>query len=812
MQSFLKYTLFLMLFVSTSLMSQTLTIYDNDTKKPVDNVFVYNDGQSKVALSDVDGNVNLSAFEEDEEVMIEHVSYQFVFFKKHVLKRKGYTVYLTRTNDLLPEVVLSVANTETDLNRVAEKISVISSNVIEVINPQTTPDLLSRTPGITVQKSQMGGGSPTIRGFEANRVLLVVDGVRMNNAIYRSGHLQNSLTVDYGNLERAEIIYGPASVKYGSDALGGVVHFYTKRPKLGEEFWELNANTSFSTANNGLVLHGDAIYSNEKFGNFSSISYGNFNDLRMGSVRTHGFNNWGKVHIYSNNTEHHYSELPVVNSDPNIQKNTAYSQLDVLQKLIFKLDKSNELEFNFQYSTSSNVPRFDALTDPGDEGLKWAEWYYGPQDRLMFSTRLNSTSDSKWMKKSNITFAYQNIEESRMQRKFGSLEKTFRYEDVNVFSLNADFSTNINYFDISYGAELTYNSVSSVAKGKTLVVSGNDIIGFGDSFVVQSRYPDGGSDYGSFAVYSDFRKIFNEKTTFNLGLRWTSTLMHAKWEDDTFIELPENDISLFNNALTGSIGMTHKPNQNWALKAHVSTAFRSPNIDDVGKVREKNDLLTLPNTFLRPEYALNAEFNVDRYLLNKKLILSADLYYTRIFDYIMRQYYETSDGVNSMVYDGNMAVTIANVNSGQAYVYGANLGMIAKLQSKFTLESFLTYTKGRTIDDDLPMPSIAPLFGSTTLKYNLKKWMFSLNSTYNGRKKAEDFDVYGGVDNLEKAASMTYGTPSWYTINANIRYKFSPNLNLQMGVENILDHHYMTFASGLSAPGRNFVITLRGSI
>ena len=807
-----KYLLFILLFIANSSFSQILTIYDNDTKKAIDNVFVYNDGQSKVRLSDSLGRVNIEVFDYDEEIMIEHVSYQFVYYKKYVLNRKSNIVYLDRTNDLLPEVVLSVANTETDLNNIAEQISVITANDIRILEPQTIPDLLARTPGITVQKSQMGGGSPTIRGFEANRVLLVVDGIRLNNAIYRSGHLQNSLTVDASNLERTEVIYGPSSIKYGSDALGGVIHFYTKRPKLGEEFWEANAKFGFSSADNGLMLHGDAIYSNDKFGNFTSISYGNFADLTMGKVRTHGFNEWGKVKLYSSNTEHFYNDTPSVNPNPDLQKNTAYSQLDLLQKFVFKLDKKNELEFNLQYSTSSNIPRFDALTDATDDGLKWAEWYYGPQNRFLFATKLISEFDNKWLKKSNIILAYQNVQESRMQRKFGNLGKTFRKENVNVFSINADFGTDVNGYNFSYGGELIYNKVSSNAEGKSLVVSGHEVIGFDNPFVVQSRYPDGGSDYSSGAIYADVRKNINNKSNVNLGLRFTSTLMHAKWIDETFIILPESEITLFNNSLTGNIGYTYNPSKNWILKTHISTAFRSPNIDDIGKVREKSDLLTVPNISLKPEYAVNAEINISRYLLNQNIMLSADVFYTQIFDYILRKPYQLVPGQDSIMYDGVMTKTIANVNSGQAYVYGANLGLIAKLNSRITLESFITYTKGRTINEDLPMPSIPPIFGSTTLKLNLKKWLLSLNSSYNGRKKAEDFDVHGGVDNLDKAASETYGTPMWYTLNVDVSYNFTSNFNIHIGVDNLLDHHYMTFASGISAPGRNIILSIRGTI
>jgi len=808
----LKLTILLLLILAKISYSQNITILDSETKLALNNVLVYNDNQTKFVISNKNGIVNLDKFNDDEEVLIEHVSYQFVFFKKKDLIKKGDILYLVKTNDLLPEVVLSVSNNKIKLSRISKHISVITSNDILEINPQSTPDLLSSTPGITVQKSQLGGGSPTIRGFEANRVLLVVDGIRMNNAIYRSGHLQNSLTIDACNLERTEIIYGPTSTKYGSDALGGVIHFYTKRPKLGKEFWQSNARSRFSTADNGLSLHADAIYNNDKFGSFSSISYGNFGDLTMGKIRTHGFEDWGKVYKYSSNTEHFYTDTETDNQNPDVQKNTSYSQLDLLQKLIFKIDKKNELELNLQYSTSSDVPRFDALTDLKKGKLKWAEWYYGPQNRFLISSKLLSSIDKKWMKESNITLAYQNIKESRIQRKYGSIVKTFRNENVNVFSLNADFNTDINNYEISYGSEITFNKVNSSARGDSLLISGNKIIGTINNVPVQSRYPDGGSDYSSLAFYIDTRRNITTKTIINAGIRFTSTLMHAKWDDNTYVTLANNNITLLNNAINGNIGYVYKPNNKWILKAHISSAFRSPNIDDVGKIREKNNLMTVPNTNLKPEYAVNTEINISHNLLKNNLILSTDFFYTRIFDYIMRNPYQLTPGVDSLIYDGTMTKTIANVNSGQAYIYGINFGVLAKINKQLTLKSFLTYTKGRTIDQSLPMASIPPLFGSTALKFKHKHWLIALNSVYNARKKAEDFDVYGGVDNLDKAASESYGTPSWYTLNTSITYIINHNFNIRIDVDNILDHHYMSFASGISAPGRNFIFTINAEI
>src|SRR6478672_6963327 len=120
----------------------------------------------------------------------------------------------------LDEVIIYSNKFAERKKNIVQKIEVVTARQIALQNTQNTGDLLISTGNVFVQKSQQGGSSPVIRGFEASRVLLVVDGIRMNNAIYRAGHLQNVITVDQNMLEQLEVLYGPASTLYGSDALG----------------------------------------------------------------------------------------------------------------------------------------------------------------------------------------------------------------------------------------------------------------------------------------------------------------------------------------------------------------------------------------------------------------------------------------------------------------------------------------------------------------------------------------------------------------------------------------------------------------
>ena len=154
---------------------------------------------------------------------------------------------------LLDNIVITDTKNNNNIKNSSEKKIYISSEEIKEIHGTTTADLLEKKGGVSVQRSQLGGGSPNIRGFEANRVLLMIDGVRLNNAIYRSGHLQNIITVDEFILNDIEIVFGPSSVLYGSDAIGGTVHMKTKELYFsGQPAWGGESFSSYSSASRGL--------------------------------------------------------------------------------------------------------------------------------------------------------------------------------------------------------------------------------------------------------------------------------------------------------------------------------------------------------------------------------------------------------------------------------------------------------------------------------------------------------------------------------------------------------------------------------
>lgn len=812
--------LFFFSFIVIQTFAQTVKVVDFESELPIENVMIYNENKKVLNHTNKEGKAPLYEYAENEIISFNHLGYVELEVLKRDLKEINFIVKLYKKSQLLDEIVLSVSRDAEKKNRVAEQVSVITSSEIKQQTPQTSADLLATIPGIRVQKTQLGGGSPVIRGMEANRVLLVVDGIRMNNAIYRTGHLQNSITVSPSIIDRAEIIYGPSSVIYGSDALGGVINYFTKTPEInGKKAVNINYLSRYSSSNDEKTNHADIELSYTKWASLTAVSYSDFGDLKMGTKRKHNFNEWGKVNLYSDNSTTFYHPVGFVNPNPNIQKNSGYNQLDILQKFYIPLSLNADLTFNIQYSTSSNIPNFDNLAEVSNGKLRYAEAYYGPQDRLLIASNLHINPEFSFLEKGTITVAYQQIEESRIERRMNSLDRYYRYENVDVFSFNGDFFVPLNATknrNLTYGLEITHNKVASNAFGKTIKVDGNSVVGFSRDFVIQSRYPDGGSTYTSSALYANYRQDLNKKSTLNTGIRYTATFLNARWDDTTFITLPDMDVSSDNDALTATIGYIYKPNRNWQINSVLASGFRSPNIDDIGKIRYKSGQVTVPNIYLKPEYVYSAEVGVIKYLNNKNFHVGFNAYYTLLHNYIARGLFEIN-GQNSLIYDGVAATTAANINNKNAYIFGSTISFQGLIVKNIKSKGSFTYTKGDSYDKKQPLSSIPPIFGDFELTYQNKKFETSLVYKFNAAKKLDQYNLEEGIDNIEQtpfiqSTGKYYGTPKWSIFNASSSYRFTDKLKVTLKVDNIFDIHYKEFASSISAAGRNFIVSLELSI
>ena len=809
-------SVFVLLITPFVLLAQEALILDGVTGFPLEGVALFNNSQTKAVLSDSNGKVPLNVFSVNDSITVQFFGFENLKLQLRSQEYKnGVTLILNPKDQTLDEVILSVARNATTRKKIAEKVAVIDAKTIELQRPATGAELISLSPGVRIQKSQGGGGSPVIRGFEANRILMVVDGVRMNNAIYRSGHLQNAITINPNIIERVEIVYGSSSVGYGSDALGGVIHYYTKSPLINsEKKTSFSFSSDFSSANKATINSFSSEISFKKWASLTSISYSDFGDIRMGKNRTHDFTDWGFTPFYSDNSRYNFNAQQLANENPSIQKNTDYSQLDLFQKFLVQLNDQNQFILNIQFSNSSDIPRYDKLVEKKNEKLRYAEWYYGPQKRFLVSPQLKIFPQNKFMNSGRITFAYQAIEESRNSRSFGSMIRKIQKEKVDVLSLNGDFEfTYTDQHSFSYGFEATYNEVSSYALGKELIVQQNQIINLAPSTPFPSRYPSDGSFYDSFAGFINWIWDFNPKLTLNFGARFTKTNLEAKWKEYYNINKLLDTVNLDATALTGTLALTYRPSKKIQWNAIISNGFRSPNIDDIGKIRENNGYLVVPNPFLFPEYAYNFELGVSKYFVQSKNYVSLRGFTTLISRHIGRNNYSifadaSTPDDKTIIYNGEVVETIANSNLGNRYIYGSSIDGYFSMSRSLSIRGNLSIIEGVKSKKYGPLPSISPAFGRLFIQYQKEKWLSHFSYQFSDKKNIEDYSE-GGEDGLEETPLISEnpelfaGTPAWKELSWLTQYRYKENTLFRIALENIFDVHYRSFASGISSPGRN---------
>jgi hemoglobin/transferrin/lactoferrin receptor protein len=727
----------------------------------------------------------------------------------------------------LEEIVVSANNFTEKKKNIAQKIEVFTAKDIALSNAQNTGDLLINTGKIFVQKSQQGGSSPVVRGFEASRILLVIDGVRMNNAIYRSGHLQNVITSDQNSLSRVEVMYGPSSTIYGSDALGGIIHLITKSPVLSGYRKFLSTGTAFtrySSVNNEKTIHADLSLGWKKFAWFQAYNFSDFGNMKMGSKYPEKYPGFGKRSEYI--TSINGIDSIVGNADDRVQKYSGYKQWDVMQKFLYKPGENVSHLLNLQFSNSGNVPRYDRLQDTRNGRLRFAEWYYGPQQRMLAAYELNATTLG-FADQLKLNINYQDIEESRYTREYRQYDRfDSRVENVKVFGAGLSARKIVGNHEITLGMDAQLNDVRSRASRKNLST--------GALTRLDTRYPDGKNKMNNVGIFiQHVFKFANEKWVINDGLRGQYVSLRSVINDNSFFNLPDTSASQNSVALTGNIGVVFKANPNTTLKASLSSGFRAPNIDDLAKVFESSTAarqVVIPNGKLSPEFTYNVDLSLYQ-KIGTSISFELTGYYTIFTNAIVKAPF-LLNGQDSILYNGVLSQVLASQNVNHARLWGFSSGIDAGLAKNLKLTSTVSYTHGsyrvekgtlaavyekqpngtytivqRAVSTK-PLDHIPPLIGKTALVFNHQKIITELNVIYNGWKHLDQYNP-DGEDNAQYATAD--GMPSWLTVNWKASLNLGENFQLQLGIENITDRNYRYFASGFSAPGRNFIVGLRAN-
>ncbi len=780
--------------------AQTITITDHETGDPIELVSLTSESPPAFTTTNAKGQADISAFRDAARIEVRMLGYQPLVSSFAELDSLEFQLELIPSTIGLEGVVVAATRWSQHPSGIPFQITSVTAKEVNLQNPQTAADLLGISGKVFIQKSQQGGGSPMIRGFATNRLLYTVDGVRMNTAIFRSGNIQNVINIDPFATQKTEVLFGPGSVIYGSDAIGGVMNFQTLTPQLSVSEEKLiigKANLRFASANHEKAGHFDLNAGWKKWAMVSSFSYWDFGDLRMGS---YGPDEYLRPFYVQRQDS---ADVLIANDDPKVQRPSAYSQINMMQKLRFKPNKNWDFQYGFHFSETSEYSRYDRHIRYRNGMPRYGEWSYGPQKWLMNNLNVFHKGNSGLYNQMTIRLAQQVFEESRIDRDINHPERHIRSEKVDAYSVNLDLKKavgkNLEFF---YGLEAVRNDVNSTGTDEDIET--------GETMPGPSRYPQ--STSSTYAAYLSGQFDLSEKAVLHVGVRYSRFLLDANF-DTTFYDFPFTTAKINDGAISGSLGLVYRPSEDWVVNVVGSTGFRAPNVDDLGKVFDSEPgAVTVPNPGLEAEYAYNAEIGIAK-VFGKTVKIDLTAFHTWLQNAMVRRDY-TLNGRDSIIYDGTLSRVQAIQNAAFATVFGIQAGVEIKLPGGFGFTSDFNYQAGEEQLDNgetSPARHAAPWFGTSRLTYVSGRLNLQFYAVYSGAVKFEN------MPEEEKGKPEIYAidengnpwSPGWYTLNFKAMHKISDAISVSAGLENLTDCRYRPYSSGIVAPGRNFILSFR---
>ncbi len=617
--------------------------------------------------------------------------------------------------------------------------------------PQTPMDALHGEVGTFVQQTTPGQGVVIVRGLKGSEVLHLVDGFRLNNAIFRNAPNQYIALVDGQSLDRIEVVRGPSSTLYGGDAMGGVVQMLTPELDFSGDAWTWDGRLRAiaASADDSLIGRAEVRGGREGMGFSLGVTSQEVNDLRSGDGETRPF--------------------------------TGFTQRSLDFKWQADIAPGHELMFSLQYSEQPRTPRHDALVPGfGQTAPENAVFFFEPQERRFAQLRWRIDNPNALFDNGELRLGRQIVVDDRRTLATGTPNLEHEGNRDTTTGVTGQFGKAIGqYHHLSYGFEFYRDDVDS---SKTRVN-----INTGAFSVRAPRFPNGSRMEGM-AIYAadDWRR---GRFDLNYGLRY------SRFD----IEIPSDGtapgVSLTPDDLTGNVGFAFELSDDVRLVANLGRGFRAPNIFDLGVfgVRPGNRFST-PNPNLKPESVTSLDggvkFGGERF--SGELIAFRSNYRDKI----------------TSVLTGNLigtALEVQNRNVAQLDLWGIEAGARYRMPSPdLELYATATYTRGEEDTDTGAMPAdrIPPLYGKLGARWQIRESLgveaYGFYATRQDRLSSRD---------LVDPRVNPQGTSGWATLNARVSWRASEHFNLSLRAENLGDKHYREHGSGLDEPGRNFILT-----
>jgi outer membrane receptor protein involved in Fe transport len=567
--------------------------------------------------------------------------------------------------DELNEVVISANRSSSVQLKTPEAIKVLYNSSVMDYQLRTAPEALTLLPGVFVQKTNHGGGSPFLRGLTGNQTLLMIDGIRLSNSTMRYGPNQYFNTIDVFSLEKIEVLQGSGSVQYGSDALGGTVQAFSRELLPGEKLkWGGSFLTRISTQGMEQSLNPRINFSTKSIALTAGYTYRNFGDIiggdSTGRQRPSG-----------------YKE----------------SDFDVKGKII--ISKSSAVTMLYQNVHQADVPIYHkiALED-------YAVNKTDPQKRQLAYLRLNQEINKGLLKSVIVTVSYQHTGEGRETQKNGSGILRTEYDKVRTLAFSAELNTNDNK---------KWNATTGFEAYNDLVNSSRTDTDLSDGTVTEKRglYPDGAimTSLAAFSIHT----LDLEKWSITAGARFNSFII--KVEDAVL-----GRTKLSPSAVVGNLAVLRKLAPSTSLFASVNTGFRAPNIDDLGTLGIVDFRYETPNFNLGPESSV--QYQIGYKHQTAKLKGDIFLYRNELRDLIVR------NRVGDQTIEGYPLYQ--KENSEKAYIQGIETAWAYYPGKRLTFSGNITYTYGQNVTKSEPVRRIPPVFGRFAADYKLRSWRINV--------------------------------------------------------------------------------------
>jgi len=656
-------------------------------------------------------------------------------------------------DNAIDEIQVTATRRNASVSEVSSALTLVEADAVNVEKLLT--DALSSGVGVYLQQTTPGQGAVIIRGVKGSAILHLVDGLRLNNAIFRSAPTQYFALVPPGAVERIEVIRGSPTSLYGSDAVGGVVQVVSRIPRFESEEVEVrgNALVAFDSAELGQTYRATLDVGSRLFSSSLSAGY-----LKTGDRRTGSGERVGPSGYTSKSARLLFSATP---------------------------DDDRSWLFDLQFLQQPVTPRVDELVAGfGQTMPSSSEFLFAPNERVFAH---GGYSQSKgWLALDwKVDLAWQRIVDDRIQRNYQAAERRHESNQSDLFATIISGTRQTAKGSWIVGGEYYYDRVHSSRSEENLTT--------GLRQALPPRFPDQ-STVDQAALFGNVSFRLSDHNSLSGGLRITSVA----------IRLPGTDVSpgtsIDVDELSGDLGWIFDIADEWQLFANIGRGFRAPNIFDMGSLGERpGNRFNIPNTDLSSEHVLHTDIGV-RYRANR-LQFDLALYRLRYEDKI------TSVLTGSSTPDGRDIVQ--STNAADATVHGVETGADLQLTENLSASLVLNYTWGEQDTSgagDEPGDRIPPLAGSLRLKYDslrhvgFETWL-----------RFADLQDRLSARDVRDVRIDPNGTAGWGILGFSVYWDDGDAWQLVAGVDNILDKQYRVHGSGLDAAGRNVSVSIRRS-